>query len=199
MKNHSNIAKKRSVVESLNYTDYFLPIKLHSVYFTRSSSLLYTTHLFSYDQPLTRNLVTLHPYHFYSKYGRVTLCLYSEHGRVTCLYSEHDCVTCLYSEHGRATYLYSEHGRVTCLYSEHGRVTCLYFDQDVKFVTSDLDEVYVGSDIKVPVKIQNESSETRTVHLAVTLSSVYYTGVTRKELRREVFDFVLEPQAGMSS
>ncbi|XP_067929729.1 protein-glutamine gamma-glutamyltransferase K-like isoform X2 [Watersipora subatra] len=73
----------------------------------------------------------------------------------------------------------------------------VYFDdsatKDINFGTPDQSKyssVEVGSDFEVPLFIDNQSAEKRTVKLTVTLSSVYYTGVYRKNLKKEAFDKV---------
>ena len=71
--------------------------------------------------------------------------------------------------------------------------------QDINFGTPDQSKyssVEVGSDFEVPLFIDNQSAEKRTVKLTVTLSSVYYTGVYRKNLKKEAFDVEVEPKSG---
>lgn len=63
------------------------------------------------------------------------------------------------------------------------------------FSVKDIDGVFVGNDFEVPIEMTNKSSSKRTVNMTITLSSVYYTGVTRQQLKREVHSTVLAPNA----
>ncbi|XP_067932065.1 hemocyte protein-glutamine gamma-glutamyltransferase-like [Watersipora subatra] len=66
---------------------------------------------------------------------------------------------------------------------------------DVKFVAIDLDNVLAGKDFDVTIEVENTSSDSRTVNLTATLSSVYYTGVTRTKLKQTDFLSVLVPNS----
>ena len=71
--------------------------------------------------------------------------------------------------------------------------------QDVKFGILDEDlfaAIHVGEGFDIPLSIKNQSSQQRTVFLTVTLSSVYYTGVYRKKLKKEAFEVVVGPRSG---
>ena len=50
----------------------------------------------------------------------------------------------------------------------------------------DIDGIFIGNDFEIPIEIENTASYERTVNVTITLSSVYYTGVMRKQLKREL-------------
>lgn len=65
------------------------------------------------------------------------------------------------------------------------------------FVPDTVDDIFVGSDFDVPIQIENKSAEQRTVNITVTLSSVYYTGVTRSKLKQAIFSQTFAPGSSM--
>ena len=78
---------------------------------------------------------------------------------------------------------------IQCKESLAVRVNCN--EQDIKYDMEDDGPVPLGSEFKVIVKAQNTSRFERTVNLTLTLFSVYYTGVTKRKLRSEIFNFNL--------
>ncbi|XP_013781493.1 hemocyte protein-glutamine gamma-glutamyltransferase isoform X3 [Limulus polyphemus] len=65
--------------------------------------------------------------------------------------------------------------------------------EDVSFVLLDIEKVMIGQPFHVTVNVQNKSSETRTVSAVLSASSVYYTGITARKIKRENGNFSLQP------
>ena len=61
----------------------------------------------------------------------------------------------------------------------------------MKFSVKDIDGIFVGNDFEIPIEMENTASYERTVNMTITLSSVYYTGITRKQLKRELHSTVI--------
>ena len=59
----------------------------------------------------------------------------------------------------------------------------------MKFDFKQKDDVMVGNAFDVTIRAQNKSRKARSVHAVLTLKSEYYTGVTKKVVKKQVFDF----------
>lgn len=66
--------------------------------------------------------------------------------------------------------------------------------QDVSLKLQDIDSVMIGQPFSVTVTMRNESSEQRTVNAVLCASSVYYTGILARKVKRDKATFVLQPQ-----
>ena len=79
----------------------------------------------------------------------------------------------------------------------HERVYGAREDPDVTFKLVDTDQLKMGEDLKIKVKVKNASSEHRTIGLSITLSTMYYTGVTAKKVKSDSYDVQLKAQEGV--
>ena len=68
----------------------------------------------------------------------------------------------------------------------------------MKFSVKDIDGIFVGNDFEIPIEMENTASYERTVNMTITLSSVYYTGITRKQLKRELHSTVIPANTSKS-
>lgn len=63
--------------------------------------------------------------------------------------------------------------------------------EDVEFELFDIDKVMIGEPFLVTVRIMNKSPMRRTVSLALSASSVYYTGILAQKVKRDRQNIVL--------
>ncbi|XP_022248775.1 hemocyte protein-glutamine gamma-glutamyltransferase-like, partial [Limulus polyphemus] len=66
--------------------------------------------------------------------------------------------------------------------------------EDVSFELLESKKVMIGQSFDVTMKIKNLSSKPRTVSAILSASSVYYTGITAKKLKRKSDKLILQPQ-----
>ncbi|KAL1426252.1 hypothetical protein MTO96_018309 [Rhipicephalus appendiculatus] len=66
--------------------------------------------------------------------------------------------------------------------------------QDVKLKLQDIESVMIGEPFSVTVSMRNESNEQRTINAVLCASSVYYTGIVARKIKRDKATFVLQPQ-----
>lgn len=66
--------------------------------------------------------------------------------------------------------------------------------EDVKFSLQDIEKVMIGKPFRVVVNVENMSSERRTITAVLSSSSVYYTGITARKVKRARGSFVLQPK-----
>lgn len=69
-------------------------------------------------------------------------------------------------------------------------------EEDVKFELHQQDDILVGNPFDVVLKVQNKSRSERNVHVLVTLTAVYYTGVFKAKVKSKPFDLTLGPIKG---
>ena len=69
-------------------------------------------------------------------------------------------------------------------------------DPDVTFELVDIDQLKMGEDLKIKLKVKNTSNEGRTIGVSITLSTMYYTGVTAQVVKIEGFEVPLKGQEG---
>ncbi|XP_076348254.1 hemocyte protein-glutamine gamma-glutamyltransferase-like [Tachypleus tridentatus] len=65
--------------------------------------------------------------------------------------------------------------------------------EDVYFNLLDIEKIKIGQPFHVTVNIENQSGETRTVSAVLSASSIYYTGITGRKIKRENGNFSLQP------
>ncbi|XP_013396811.1 protein-glutamine gamma-glutamyltransferase K-like, partial [Lingula anatina] len=70
---------------------------------------------------------------------------------------------------------------------------------DVKFNFVDKDDIFIGSDFDVEVKVTNTSDEERNVTITLSATVCRYTGVPVAQLKNEQFQIKLEPKSGEQS
>lgn len=68
--------------------------------------------------------------------------------------------------------------------------------EDVKFSFELPDELPIGKDVKVALKMKNTTYQTRTVDGKMTGMIGFYTGIPCKDLKEENFEMVVEPRQG---
>lgn len=66
--------------------------------------------------------------------------------------------------------------------------------QDVTLKLQDIESVMIGEAFSVTVSMRNESHEQRTINAVLCASSVYYTGILARKIKRDKATFVLQPQ-----
>ncbi|GBL83081.1 Hemocyte protein-glutamine gamma-glutamyltransferase [Araneus ventricosus] len=66
--------------------------------------------------------------------------------------------------------------------------------EDVTFTLLDIEKVLIGQPFQVLVKVENKSDETRTVTSVLSASSVYYTGIIARKVKRARGVFTLKPR-----
>lgn len=66
--------------------------------------------------------------------------------------------------------------------------------QDVSLKLQDIESVMIGEPFNVTVSMRNESQEERTINAVLCASSVYYTGILARKIKRDKATFVLQPQ-----
>lgn len=73
--------------------------------------------------------------------------------------------------------------------------------QDVKFqLEFDSENTFVGQDFVLALRATNNSQQTRTVKGRLTVSTMYYTGITADDVGVEVFEnLALQPGESTSS
>ena len=69
-------------------------------------------------------------------------------------------------------------------------------DPDVTFELVDIDQLKMGEDLKMILKVKNTSNEWRTIGVSITLSTMYYTGVTAEMVKTEGFEVSLNGEEG---
>ncbi|XP_029844835.3 hemocyte protein-glutamine gamma-glutamyltransferase [Ixodes scapularis] len=67
-------------------------------------------------------------------------------------------------------------------------------NEDVTLKLQDIESVMIGQPFSVTVSMRNESNEQRTVSAVLSASSVYYTGIIARKIKRDKATFVLQPQ-----
>ncbi|CAN7992131.1 unnamed protein product [Ixodes hexagonus] len=67
-------------------------------------------------------------------------------------------------------------------------------NEDVTLKLEDIESVMIGQPFNVTVSMRNESNEQRTVSAVLSASSVYYTGIIARKIKRGREIFVLQPQ-----
>jgi transglutaminase 1 len=67
-------------------------------------------------------------------------------------------------------------------------------DTDVEFDLIELDQVMIGKPFSVTVNVENKSNEMRNVVAVLSASSVYYTGILAKSIKKEQQFFKLQPR-----
>jgi len=65
--------------------------------------------------------------------------------------------------------------------------------EDVEFELFDIDKVMLGDTFLITVRIVNKSPMRRTVSLAMSASSVYYTGILAQKVKRDRQNIILNP------
>ncbi|XP_015904318.1 hemocyte protein-glutamine gamma-glutamyltransferase [Parasteatoda tepidariorum] len=66
--------------------------------------------------------------------------------------------------------------------------------EDVKFILKDIDKVMIGRPFHVVVEVENNSDEKRTVTSVLSASTVHYTGITARKVKRARGTFTLKPR-----
>ncbi|KAH8020103.1 hypothetical protein HPB51_024490 [Rhipicephalus microplus] len=66
--------------------------------------------------------------------------------------------------------------------------------QDVALKLQDIESIMIGEPFSVTVSMRNESNEQRTINAVLCASSVYYTGILARKMKRDKATFVLQPQ-----
>ncbi|GIY43593.1 hemocyte protein-glutamine gamma-glutamyltransferase [Caerostris extrusa] len=66
--------------------------------------------------------------------------------------------------------------------------------EDVEFSLLDIEKVQIGQPFQVIVKVENKSDENRTVTSVLSASSVYYTGILARKVKRARGVFILKPR-----
>lgn len=70
--------------------------------------------------------------------------------------------------------------------------------EDVKFKLKDIDKIMIGKSFQVIVEVENKSEEKRTVTSVLSASTVYYTGITARKVKRARGTFSLKPKQSKS-
>ena len=68
--------------------------------------------------------------------------------------------------------------------------------EDVKFSFNLPDDVPIGQDVRVELKMKNSTYQSRTVKGKMTGVIGFYTGIPCKELKEEAFEITVEPRQG---
>ncbi|KAF5290675.1 hypothetical protein FQR65_LT01965 [Abscondita terminalis] len=96
----------------------------------------------------------------------------------------------------------SQAERVSLLNAVRGLQTAQsFFDvvtgakEDVAFDLVDLERIKIGEDFDIIVNIQNKSSEVRNITAVLSASSVFYTGVKAKLIKKAEGSFSVQPNA----
>lgn len=66
--------------------------------------------------------------------------------------------------------------------------------EDVFFKLRDIDKVMIGKKFQVIVDVENRSDEKRTVTSVLSASTVYYTGIIARKVKRARGTFTLKPR-----
>ncbi|XP_035205154.1 hemocyte protein-glutamine gamma-glutamyltransferase-like [Stegodyphus dumicola] len=66
--------------------------------------------------------------------------------------------------------------------------------EDVFFSLKDIDKVMIGQPFQVIVEVENKSDEKRTVTSVLSASSIYYTGIIARKVKRARGTFTLRPR-----
>ncbi|KAH6946248.1 hypothetical protein HPB50_012451 [Hyalomma asiaticum] len=66
--------------------------------------------------------------------------------------------------------------------------------QDVSLKLQDIESIMIGEPFNVTVSMRNESQEKRIINAVLSASSVYYTGIPARNIKRGRKMFVLQPQ-----
>lgn len=66
--------------------------------------------------------------------------------------------------------------------------------EDVHFKLRDIDKVMIGKKFQVIVDVENRSDEKRTVTSVLSASTVYYTGIIARKVKRARGTFTLKPR-----
>lgn len=65
--------------------------------------------------------------------------------------------------------------------------------QDVSLKLQDIESIMIGEPFSVTVSMRNDGNEQRTVNAVLSASSVYYTGILARKIKRDKATFVLQP------
>lgn len=65
--------------------------------------------------------------------------------------------------------------------------------EDVTLKLHDIESIIIGQPFDIVVTMRNKSSEQRTVNAVLSASSVYYTGIIARHIKRDKATFVLQP------
>ena len=68
--------------------------------------------------------------------------------------------------------------------------------EDVKFTFDLPEDVPIGKDVSVALKMKNTTYQSRTVKSKMTAVIGFYTGIPCKDLKEEELDMILEPRQG---
>ena len=68
--------------------------------------------------------------------------------------------------------------------------------EDVKFTFELPDDVPIGKDVSVALKMKNTTYKNRTVKGKMTGMIGFYTGISCKDLKEEAFEITVEPRQG---
>ena len=68
--------------------------------------------------------------------------------------------------------------------------------EDVKFSFELPDDVPIGRDVRVTLKMKNTTYKSRTVRGKITGMIGFYTGIPCKDLKEEAFEIIVEPRQG---
>lgn len=66
--------------------------------------------------------------------------------------------------------------------------------EDVFFKLRDIDKVMIGKTLEVTVEVENKSDEKRTVTSVLSCSTVHYTGIIARKVKRARGTFILKPR-----
>lgn len=66
--------------------------------------------------------------------------------------------------------------------------------EDVHFVLKDIERIQIGQPFRVIVEVENKSEGTRTVNSVLSASSVHYTGIIARNIKRARGVFTLKPR-----
>lgn len=66
--------------------------------------------------------------------------------------------------------------------------------EDVLFKLKDIDKVMIGKTFEVIVEVENRSDEKRTVTSVLSCSTVHYTGIIARKVKRARGTFTLKPR-----
>uniref|UniRef100_A0A2R5LJF4 Putative transglutaminase/protease-like logues n=1 Tax=Ornithodoros turicata TaxID=34597 RepID=A0A2R5LJF4_9ACAR len=67
-------------------------------------------------------------------------------------------------------------------------------NEDVILKLHDIESIEIGKPFDIVLSMQNQSNEQRTVNAVLSASSVYYTGISARKIKRERATFVLQPR-----
>lgn len=68
--------------------------------------------------------------------------------------------------------------------------------EDVKFSFELPDEVPIGKNVSVALKMKNSTYQSRTIRGKMTGMIGFYTGISCKDLKEETFEITVEPRQG---